>query len=274
MHNYPEISEEFIKLIHIMEKLRAPGGCPWDAKQTLDSLKRYIIEEAYELTEAIYKCDNNDICEEAGDVLLQVIFVATIAKEKGFFDIGDVIEGISEKLVRRHPHVFGDKKIDDAETVLKNWEKIKIQEKKDRQKDESVIAGIPHSLPSIHRTRRVQERASKIGFDWPKGAINAVLDKVDEEIAELKEAINEDSKEHMIEELGDCFFILVNLARHLDIDPENALQEATDKFSARFRIVEKQMLGTGRAPESFTVPELDSMWKFAKKEVTVINGKK
>ncbi|MEG1502234.1 MAG: nucleoside triphosphate pyrophosphohydrolase [Synergistaceae bacterium] len=265
--NKEETQMKFIKLLEVMDRLRGKGGCPWDAEQTMTSLKRYIIEEAYELVEAITKQDKDEICEECGDLLLQVIFVSTIAKENGLFEVGDVISIITEKMIRRHPHVFGDINVKDSDEVLKNWEQIKRQEKKERMKDESVIAGIPQSLPSILRAQRIQERAAKVGFDWPKEDLVDVFEKVQEEIGELKEAMEGTSRENMIEELGDSLFVLVNLARHLNIDPESALQESSNKFSDRFRIVEKEMNKTSRAFDSFSIEELNEFWNFAKNEI-------
>ena len=267
MDRYNLIAEKFIELVKIMERLRAPGGCPWDAKQTLISLKKYIIEEAYELVDAIDRGERADICEEDGDLLLQIVFVACVANEQKLFEITDVITAISEKLIRRHPHVFGDVVANDAETVLKNWELIKIQEKREKKKDESVIAGIPHSLPSVMRANRVQERAAKIGFDWPEEDIKSVVLKIEEELSELKEAVKNNDSENITEELGDVMFSMINLSRHLHIDPETALQKSTDKFCDRFRIVEEKMKESGRDFSSYSLEELDSFWNYAKKVI-------
>lgn len=267
LDRYDLITEKFIELVKIMERLRAPGGCPWDAKQTLTSLRKYIIEEAYELVDAIDRGELFDICEEDGDLLLQIVFVACVANEEKLFDITDVITAISEKLIRRHPHVFGDVVANDAETVLKNWELIKIQEKREKKKDESVIAGIPHSLPSVMRANRVQERAAKIGFDWPKDDIKGVILKIEEELCELKAAVKNNDSENITEELGDVMFSLINLSRHLGVDPEAALQKATDKFCGRFRIVEDKMKETGRDFSSYSLDELDTFWNYAKKVI-------
>lgn len=267
LDRYDLITEKFIELVKIMERLRAPGGCPWDAKQTLTSLRKYIIEEAYELVDAIDRGERFDICEEDGDLLLQIVFVACVANEEKLFDITDVITAISEKLIRRHPHVFGDVVANDAETVLKNWELIKIQEKREKKKDESVIAGIPHSLPSVMRANRVQERAAKIGFDWPKDDIKGVILKIEEELCELKAAVKNNDSENITEELGDVMFSLINLSRHLGVNPEAALQKATDKFCGRFRIVEDKMKETGRDFSSYSLDELDTFWNYAKKVI-------
>lgn len=254
----------FEDLLEIMRRLRAPGGCPWDAEQTLDSLRRYILEESHELVEAIEDEDLLHICEESGDVLLQVVFIATIAKEKNFFEIDDVVRGICRKLVTRHPHVFGDVSVEDISEVSRNWERIKAAERKGRASDSSAMAGIPRSLPALLRAYRIQERAAKKGFDWGFGDLNPVREKVLEELDEFKAEVEGMNGAAAEEELGDLFFALVNLSRHMGIDPENALQAANAKFDARFRDVESLAQENGRNMEEMSLEELDALWVKAK----------
>ena len=265
MSNKTRNTEEFNRLIEIMKRLRAPNGCPWDREQDYLSLRRYILEEAYELIEAIESGEFDAIVEECGDVLLQVVFVSQIAAERGDFDICDVLNYINSKLVRRHPHVFGNISVNNSDEVLKNWEQIKLGEKKEKHTDISVISGVPRALPALLRSYRIQEKASKAGFDWPENHTEEVLAKVDEEVSELKEAIVSGDKNAIADELGDVLFIITNLSRHLKIDPEIALHRSTDKFSKRFRLVEKAVDESGRKWEDFSLDELDTFWNDAKR---------
>jgi MazG family protein len=257
-------TETFDDLLRIMEKLRAPDGCPWDAEQTLESLRRYILEEANELAEAIGDGVPRDINEECGDLLLQVVFVAQIAKEFGLFDVSDVTRAICEKLVRRHPHVFSDVVVNDASEVSRNWEVIKSGERKKRDADSSAMAGIPKGLPALLRAYRIQERAAKRGFDWEKGDLESVRGKVIEELDEFRAEVVRRDPAAMNEELGDFLFAIVNLSRHLDIDPESALQGANKKFAERFRDLERQVAEKEVDMETLTLDDLDSMWRTAK----------
>jgi XTP/dITP diphosphohydrolase/tetrapyrrole methylase family protein/MazG family protein/ATP diphosphatase len=256
-------------LLKIMERLRAPGGCPWDAEQTLESLRRYILEEAHELVEAIGEGSPRDVCEECGDLLLQVVFAARIAKESGLFDAADVTKAICQKLVRRHPHVFSDVVVKDASEVSRNWEVIKSGERRARDADASAMAGIPRGLPALIRAYRIAERAAKKGFDWEKGDIASVRGKVLEELDELRAEIEGGDTAAAREELGDVLFAIANLSRHLDIDPESALQDANKKFSERFRDVERQAAEREVDMEKLTLDELDSMWQRAKYKETL-----
>lgn len=261
-----ERAAKFNKLVEVMKRLRAPDGCPWDREQDYLSLRRYIIEEAYELIQAIEDDDRGNMCEECGDLLLQVVFISCMAEERGDFDVCDVLDYITEKMVRRHPHVFGDTSVKNSEEVLKNWEQIKVGERKEKHEDSSLLAGIPRGLPALLRAYRIQERAAKVGFDWPKGDPKPVLDKVDEEAAELKEAIASGSgKEPVEEELGDLLFAVANLARHLKADPEITLHKACVKFTGRFRLVEKAVSESGKKWDDFTLDELEEFWQAAKK---------
>lgn len=259
-----QIQEKFIELVNIMKRLRAPGGCPWDREQTYDSLRRYIIEEAYELVDAIEKENKSDMCEESGDLLLQVVFVSCIAAEHNDFDICDVMDYISQKLIRRHPHVFGDTQVKNSDDVVKNWEQIKVGERKDKHTDPSLLAGIPRALPALLNAYRMQERAAKVGFDWPQSDYAPVLDKVNEELGELKNAIVSNDRANMEEEVGDAIFALVNLARHIGVDPESATRAACEKFASRFRYVEERVAESKREWSTFSLDELDAFWKLAK----------
>lgn len=266
MTNNKHTADKFLELLEVMRKLRAPDGCPWDREQDYLSLRRYIIEEAYELIEAIESGKTRNVCEECGDLLLQVVFVSCIAEETGEFAIADVMDRLITKLVRRHPHVFGDISVANSEEVLKNWEQIKVEERKEKHEDASLLAGVPRGLPGLLRAYRIQERAAKVGFDWPKGDPAPVLAKVEEEIAELKEALSEQnvSKEKIAEELGDLLFAVSNLSRHLEVDPEIAVHRACEKFSARFRFIEKSVTSSGKAWREFSLDELEGFWRQAK----------
>ena len=257
-------SHYFDEIVDIIERLRAPGGCPWDRKQTLETLRTPITEEAYELADAITKHDMQDIKEEAGDLLLQVVFVASIAKELGAFDIRDVVRTICDKLIRRHPHVFGDVKAKDSDEVLRNWEKIKLQERKDKHESTSILAGVPDGLPPLLKANRIQGKAAHVGFDWPKGSPAPLFAKLDEEINELKDAANENNPEHIADELGDVLFMTVNLARRLGVDPDAALNGVCEKFRKRFQFMEQCVEREGKNMSDYTLEELDKFWDKAK----------
>ncbi|MCF7935378.1 MAG: nucleoside triphosphate pyrophosphohydrolase [Synergistales bacterium] len=248
-----------------MEQLRAPDGCPWDREQNLRSLRPYIIEEAYELIQAINKEDAEDIREECGDLLLQVIFISQIAKEHQWFDISGVLDAISEKLVRRHPHVFGNVNVDTSSDVSRNWDEIKAEEKKKTTR-KSRLSGIPQSLPALIRAHQLQERAAKVGFDWPKGDQEAVFGKIEEELQEVQEAMQHENQQHIEEELGDLFFALVNLSRRLDMDAELLLQEANEKFTKRFEYVEQRVEETAGGWVQHELEELEAYWKESKQK--------
>ncbi|MDR1579217.1 MAG: nucleoside triphosphate pyrophosphohydrolase [Synergistaceae bacterium] len=256
--------KEFGTLLGIMRKLRAPGGCPWDAEQTMSSLRRYILEEAHELVEAIDGGNTGDIAEECGDLLLQVVFVSQIASEAGMFDMKDVCRAICDKLARRHPHVFGDVSVRDADDVSRNWEIIKSGERRARGADDSAMAGIPKGLPALPRALRISERAAKKGFDWRFGDVDAVRAKVLEELDELRAEIAGGGAETVREELGDAFFALANMSRHLGMDPEEALQVANEKFIGRFRAVEKLAADENLRMEEAPLDKLEALWRSAK----------
>jgi len=247
------------ELIEVMKTLRSENGCPWDKEQNHISLKPYLIEEAYEVIDAIDKANDEELKEELGDLLLQIIFHAQIAAEEGRFNIYDVAATIVDKLKRRHPHVFGDAKVSGTDEVLSNWEIIKKSEGK-----ESVLEGLPASLPALLKARRIQEKVSRVGFDWSdaKGAI----EKLEEEIGELKRCIENGKQVEIEEEIGDILFSVVNVARLLKVDAEGALRKTIDKFISRFRYIESEIKKRGdRKIEEYSIEELDEMWEDSKK---------
>lgn len=254
--------KEFTKLREIIAALRGPEGCPWDRKQTHQSLKKYLIEEAYELLEAIDNEDVDHVIEELGDVLLQVMLHAQIGEDEGYFAIEDVIQGISAKMIRRHPHVFGDKSAENVEDVMKHWQEIKEQEKGETAS--SMLDGIGKGLPNLLKAYELQKEAAKVGFDWKTAA--PILDKVKEEIDELAKEIQEKGLQKDIElEYGDMLFALVNFARHFHIHPEEALHKTNQKFMRRFAYIESRAAENGRELSSYSLEELDLYWDEAKK---------
>lgn len=255
---------EFTRLVEIMARLRAPGGCPWDRAQSRQDLKPYLVEETYEVLDAIEQNDPGMLREELGDLLLQVVFHAEIAQEEGSFDMEDVCRGINEKLVRRHPHVFGEVKADTPEQVLQNWEAIKKEEKAEKADGvaPSVLAGVPKVLPALLKAYRLQQKAARVGFDWEER--RQVEEKVREEWRELNEAMASGDKEHVREEMGDFLFALVNLSRFLEMDPEDALQLANGKFMRRFQGIEQEAHARGRDIHGMTLNEMDELWNLMK----------
>ena len=246
-----------------MEKLRSPEGCPWDRKQTHESLVPYLIEETYEVVDAIRKKDPENLKEELGDLLLQIVFHSQIAKEKGYFDVYDVIDTIAKKLVFRHPHVFGNREdIKSAEDVLKEWDKFK--EKEGKKKD-SLLDGIPESLPAWERAYKLQKRAVKVGFDWK--SFEGIREKMVEELSELSEALKEGNKEKLEEEAGDLLFMAINLVRFLGVNPELALSKANEKFEKRFRYMEERARKEGKKLEEMSLEEMERLWQEAKEKM-------
>jgi len=244
----------FTQLVNIMEKLRSPEGCPWDKEQTHDSLRPYLLEECYEVLETLDEKDYHGLKEELGDLLLQVVYHAQLAKEEDLFTITDVLETINQKLVRRHPHVFGRMVINTSEEQRVHWERLKKKEGKT-----SVLDGVPKALSSLLRAHRIQQKASTVGFDWEK--IDQVWDKVNEERAELEEAIESQNQASIEEELGDFLFALVNLSRFIKVNPEDALRSATEKFISRFKKVESTMEALGLDLKDATLEEMDAVWE-------------
>ena len=254
----PTPGEQFEALIAIMDRLRDPGGCPWDQKQTMESLQPYLIEEAYECLDAMERGDRDEQCDELGDLLLQIVFQSRIASEDGSFTLSDVIQAISDKMIRRHPHVFSDGSAEDAEDVLTQWEEIKRREKGDQPR--SIVAGIPVSAPALQRAARLGEKVSRVGLDWDSAA--AVREKVDEELGELEEAAQRGDAAQIEEELGDLLFTVAQLARHLKVEPEGALRKATRKFTKRIEHIEASLDQADQTWEQ--VDDVERLWDEAK----------
>ncbi len=253
-----DIGLKFEKLVEIMRKLRAPDGCPWDREQTPQSIAPYLLEETYETLEAIDKGDNKETREELGDLLLQVVFQAQMGEEAGHMHIGDVIDGISEKLIRRHPHVFGDEKVKDSAHVLQNWEKIKKQ----KEGKKSLLGTVPKALPALLKAYRLGQKASRVGFDWTD--VEGVLAKIEEESRELHEAYASGKRKDIEHEYGDLLLILANLGRFLEIDPETALRKATQRFIDRFSWMEEAIAKKKIEMQSLSLEEWDKLWEQAK----------
>ena len=296
--------ERFERAVAIMERLRAPGGCPWDREQTFDSIKPYTLEETYEVLEAIDNRDWKELPGELGDLLLQVLFYSEMGKEHGAFSIDDVLDRLSRKLVDRHPHVFGEAKAETSADVKRNWEALKVEERKKHSQrivaegesnalsradsvPESILGSISSSMPSLLEAHKLSSRAAQVGFDWPD--INGLFDKLGEETAELQErlrefpapgprpdgrgvagsgrqTISEDLRLRLEEEVGDLFFVLVNIARYLGLDPESALRKTNRKFRRRFRWMEQRLRENGSALESASMEQLEALWQQAKRE--------
>jgi len=296
--------ERFERAVAIMERLRAPGGCPWDREQTFDSIKPYTLEEAYEVLEAIDNRDWDELTGELGDLLLQVLFYSEMAKEQGTFSIDEVLERLSKKLVDRHPHVFGDVKAETSSDVLRNWEALKAEEKKKRlqaragqaaQEDaepKSVLAGVSSSIPALLEAFKLSSRAARVGFDWSE--VGGLFDKLNEEARELQEQlrefpqpgpkphgrgvagsgerkIGEDLRWRLEDEVGDLLFVVVNIARYLSLDPESALKRTNRKFKRRFQWIEARLREQGKAPQDANMDELENLWQQAKRQE---NGQK
>lgn len=264
------MSEKFDELVAVMARLRAPGGCPWDREQTYASLSQYLLEEAYETFDAIHEADaTGDVAnlkEELGDLLLQVVFHATIGAERGDFTIDDVAEGVSQKLVLRHPHVFGDAKLERAEDVLDNWDLLKANERKASGKqeriNESILDDVPVHFPALLEGLKLTKRAAKVGFDWQD--TDRIFEKLHEEVAELRQAMESRDAGEIAEELGDLLFVVVNLARRLDVEPETALKKTNRKFRSRFKFIETELKNAGRTIDDSTLEEMDALWDRAK----------
>ena len=296
----PTTGERFERAVSIMARLRGPGGCPWDREQTFDSIKPYTLEETYEVLEAIDNRDWDELSGELGDLLLQVLFYAQMAHEEQTFSIDQVLDRLSQKLVDRHPHVFGDVKADTSSEVLRNWETLKAEEKKkrleaggeknaeggkDHNHSQSVLAGVSSAIPALLEAYKLSSRAAHVGFDWPD--VDGLFEKLHEETQELQKElaqaprtrprssgiagssggqIPKDLKARLEEEVGDLFFVLVNIARYLSLDPESALRKTNRKFKRRFQWIEEQLRTSGRSPEQSTMEELESLWQQAKRQ--------
>ena len=290
-----ETGERFERAVAIMARLRAPGGCPWDREQTFDTIKQYTLEETYEVLEAIENRDWYELTGELGDLLLQVLFYAEMAKEDGHFSVDDVLDRLSTKLVRRHPHVFGEVKAETSAQVLRNWEAIKQQERQQREparqaedeKPKSILDGVSSAMPALLEGLKLSNKAAHVGFDWPN--IEALFDKLKEEIEELRHEVNqipppgpvpigcgiagargellpEELKARLEDEVGDLLFVLVNVARYLNVDPESSLRKTNRKFRRRFRYVEEALRKAGKTPEEASLDEMEAHWQTSKNE--------
>ena len=249
--------EAFGRLLDIMDELREK--CPWDRKQTMESLRHLTIEEVYELGDAILDNDLTEVRKELGDIMLHMVFYARLGWEQGAFDVADVLNGICEKLIQRHPHIYGDVAVRDEEEVKQNWEKLKMKEGR-----ESVLEGVPRSLPAMVKATRIQDKAKGVGFDWEEK--EQVWEKVQEELAELREAEASGEEQHVEEELGDVLFSVINYARFLNMDPESALERTNKKFIGRFTHMERQIKEQGLLMQDMSLSELEAFWRLAKKQ--------
>ena len=256
--------EKFGELVRIMERLRAPEGCPWDRKQSFDTIKSYLLEETYEVLDAIDARDWPGLAEELGDLLLQPVFFAEMAREEGLFTISDALDSINQKLIRRHPHIFGDGSAATAEDVKTRWDEIKRQEKRERGAPtrEALLDAVPRSLPALVEADKIGHKVAKVGFDWPD--VSGVLDKLQEEAVELTEAKTPGEMEH---EIGDMLFNLVNLARHLHVDPEQALRKTNARFRERFGHIERELAQRGSSTEKASLGEMEELWQQAKAQL-------
>ena len=302
----PTTGERFERAVQIMARLRGPSGCPWDREQTFDTIKPYTLEETYEVLEAIDNRDWPELTGELGDLLLQVLFYSQMAREEGHFSVDDVLDELANKLIDRHPHVFGDVKADTPAEVLRNWEALKAEEKKKRLAaggekpgqdsnspqsagSRSVLAGVSSKMPALMEAFKLSSRAAHVGFDWPE--VEGLFEKLAEETAELRTELSRDGmkavpvappgrgiagsgkprvpaamRERLEDELGDLFFVLVNIARYLSLDPESALRKTNRKFKRRFQWIEEQLRTSGRAPQQASMDELESLWQEAKRQ--------
>lgn len=256
------MTNSFEELVALMKTLRGPGGCPWDGEQSMEDLKPFIIEEAYEVVDAIDKGDRGALREEIGDLLLQVVFVSQIAEEEKSFTVHDAIAAVHDKLVRRHPHVFADTIASTSEEVLVNWEKLKSQER--RGENKGVLSGVPASLPALLKAARLTEKAARVGFDWEN--TGDIFLKLAEESGELREAIAAGDQQEIENELGDLLFTITNIARRLGVAPEEALQRSNRKFTRRFEWIEASLRETGQQFEGRTLEQLDALWNEAKRQ--------
>ncbi len=264
MQSDSNAGEKFQKLVEIMGRLRAPGGCPWDREQTFDTIKPFTLEETYEVLDAIDRRDWQDLAEELGDFMLQAVFYAQMAAEQSLFQIGDALDAINSKLIRRHPHVFGSESAETAGDVKRIWGEVKAAEKKDKGKDEeSLLGSVPRALPALVEAQQIASRAAGVGFDWENA--DQVIDKLHEELRELDEARRNASANELENEIGDLLFVLVNLARFMQVDPEQALRRTNRKFRERFGYIERKLAERGSKPADSNIEEMEALWQEAKK---------
>ena len=259
----PSAGDVFQELVEIMARLRGPGGCPWDHEQTLESLRQFVLEEAYEVLDAIDRGDHDDLRGEIGDFLFEGVFLARIAEDDGHFTVVDSLGAICEKLIRRHPHVFGDAAgVETPRQVLEQWEAIKAREQRDAGHSRSVLRGLPKALPALLHAYEIGTRVAAVGFDWAR--TGSVLDKIEEEVAELRQAVEGESRARAEEEMGDLLFSIANLARKMGIEPEAALRKANAKFSGRFEAVERHLDARGRTVHDSSLDEMEAAWQEVK----------
>jgi MazG family protein len=259
----PTAGEKFERLVELMARLRAPGGCPWDREQTFDTIKPYTLEETYEVLDAIDRRDWPGLAEELGDFLLQAVFYAQMAREEGLFTIQDALDAINQKLVRRHPHVFGEGSAETAGEVKRIWGEVKAAEKKEKGgKEEGLLSGVPRALPALVEAQQIASRAAGVGFDWENP--EQVIEKLHEELAELEEARRNASQEELEGEIGDLLFVLVNLARFVKVDPEQALRRTNAKFRQRFGHIERRLAERGKKLQDADIHEMEELWQEAK----------
>jgi MazG family protein len=255
--------EKFQRLVEIMARLRGPGGCPWDREQTFDSIKPYTLEETYEVLDAIDRRDWPDLAEELGDFILQAVFFAQMASEQQLFSIEDALDAINQKLVRRHPHIFGEQTAETSGDVMKIWGEVKAAEKKDKGKGgDSLLGGVPRALPALVEAQQIASRAAGVGFDWENSG--QVVDKLHEELAEFAEAQRRASPDELEDELGDILFVIVNLARFAKVDPEQALRRSNAKFRERFGHIERRLAEQGKRLQDSNIQEMEALWQEAK----------
>jgi MazG family protein len=256
--------EKFQKLVEIMGRLRAPGGCPWDREQTFDTIKPFTLEETYEVLDAIDRRDWPDLAEELGDFMLQAVFYAQMASEQDLFTIGDALDAINSKLIRRHPHVFGDQSAETAGDVKRIWGDVKAAEKKEKgREDHGLLSSVPRALPALVEAQQIASRAAAVGFDWENST--QVVEKLHEELAELHEAQLNASQDELENEIGDLLFVIVNLARFMKVDPEQALRRTNSKFRRRFGFIENKLAEAGKTLADSNIDEMEALWQQAKK---------
>jgi tetrapyrrole methylase family protein / MazG family protein len=256
--------EKFQRLVEIMARLRAADGCPWDREQTFDSIKPYTLEETYEVLDAIDRKDWKDVADELGDYMLQAVFYAQMGREQNLFEIGDALDAINAKLVRRHPHVFAEETAETAGDVKKRWDEIKAGEKQERGRQAaSLLAGVPRAMPALVEAQQIASRAAAVGFDWENA--EQVIDKLHEELAEFDVARRNAAHDELEDEMGDLLFVLVNLARFVKVDPEQALRRTNTKFRERFGYIERRLAERGKKPEQSTIEEMEALWQEAKR---------
>lgn len=254
---------DFYGLVELVEILRSDHGCPWDREQTPEQIKTYLLEEAYEVLEALDSGSTEDVCAELGDLLFHILFLSRIFEEAGSFNIGDVVQAITEKMIRRHPHVFGQAQVSSSDEVRQRWHEIKMAEAKDKDRaPNSFLDSVPRKLPALMRAYRISERAGKLGFDWP--GVDSLLKKLDKELAEFKAALKRANSEKLAEQLGDLLFTIVNLGRFIRVHPEAALSRTISKFTKRFETIEQILKEQGRTIESASFQEMNAIWEQCK----------